>query len=72
MIPRLKAEDALDTFTVIAMGFGSLPKGEAARIMRIWHGACETEETRKKKMEMVHPEQMAAMGLGVEKVKSDG
>jgi len=69
MIPRLKAEEALDQFTVIAMGFGALPKGESARIMRIWHQACETEADRRKKMEMVHPEQMAQIGLGVEKAK---
>lgn len=73
MTPILQAEEALQKVTEIALGFGSIEKHESRRIMAGWQRAVRVTSRRTAaKSKQIDPAQMAAIGLGVRKVRKNG
>jgi len=63
MIPIIEAEEALQSVTEIALGFGSIEKHESRRIMSEWQRLAD--RNRAARTRPGNPQQLAAMGIGI-------
>lgn len=70
MLPRLIAEESLLTSERVAVGSGSLKRGQGRQIAQGWMRQTDRprDVIRPKSKEMYHA-QMAMAGIGVKKVK---
>lgn len=69
-LPRLSAEESLTDATRIAVGSGSLKKGEGHRIQQGWHRvAQQAAPVVRSKGPGEYAAHMAGLGIGVKKVK---
>lgn len=72
-LPRLAAEESLTAAERIAVGTGSLRKGEGRRIAHAWQRAADQRApVIRPKGAAEYAAHMAAMGIGIRKVKPDG
>lgn len=73
-LPRLAAEESLMAAQRIAVGTGSLKKGEGRRIAEGWQRMADHHRPLVKPAdEAMYRAQMAGLGIGVRKVKkADG
>lgn len=69
-LPRLTGEESLQFAERIAVGTGSLKKGEGRRIASGWQRMAEQHRpVVRPKDEAMYRAQMAGMGIGIKKVK---
>lgn len=68
-LPRLRAEELLETLTAVALGSGTLEGHTHRSIMRDWQQrAGELEVQRQRQTPQEHLANLAAMGIAVEVV----
>lgn len=76
MLPRLQAEEALNTHNTTAMAMGTLPQRNAASLFASLKRQASGIFQRRKRPQPPNPAGLAAMGIAVEhvpaKVQSDG
>lgn len=72
-LPRLTAEESLVAAERIAVGTGSLRKGQGKQIAGQWQRATgQTRQVLKPSSKEAYRAQMAMAGIGVKLVKPDG
>lgn len=67
MLPRLRAEEVLEMATAVALGSGTIRKGDAARVHQQLERQARGSDWRPKPM---GPDQLAALGIEYEIVRS--
>ncbi len=63
MMSRLQAEEVMEAATAAALGAGTMPKGEASRVLRELQQRAAPDEAAARRRP--HPAMLAAIGIEV-------